>query len=138
VQTSQKTPLKMMRMTVFLLFSANLAVVLCFLTLQDKHNICTLLENINFICTHCETGQKRHQRLVFLSLSKACTNNLYIFRQCTYVVYIIAVLGMKIWIYWSKWISWIYFYIYHYLKKNYKNYWTWAGGPVLTVRTVMA
>ena len=23
-------------------------------------------------------------------------------------------------------------------KKNYKNYWTWAGGPVLTVRTVMA
>ena len=37
VRTSKWTPSK-----TFLLFSDNLAVALGFLTLQDKHNICTL------------------------------------------------------------------------------------------------
>ena len=35
-----------------------------FFTLQDKHNIRTLSENVKFICTRCEIGQK--------SLTKAC------------------------------------------------------------------
>jgi hypothetical protein len=29
-----------------------------FLTLQDKHKICTLSLSIKFICTRCETGQR--------------------------------------------------------------------------------
>jgi hypothetical protein len=55
----KRTQLKMIRMTLaFLFLLDNLTVVLCFLTLYDKHNIRTLSENIKFICTLCETGQK--------------------------------------------------------------------------------
>ena len=42
----------------------------CFglLTLQDKHNICTMSEDINLICTRCETGQKSSLFYLFLKL----------------------------------------------------------------------
>ena len=35
-----------------------MVAVLDFLTLHDKHDICTLSVNIKFICIRCETGQK--------------------------------------------------------------------------------
>jgi predicted RNA-binding protein (virulence factor B family) len=43
----------------------NLEVVLGFLTLKDKHNICTLSENIIFMCTPCGTGQKNSPKTRF-------------------------------------------------------------------------
>ena len=52
----------------FLLFLDNLAVTLGFLTLQDKYNIHTLTENIKFICTRCETGQKSSPKVRFSKL----------------------------------------------------------------------
>ena len=44
------------------------------------------------------------------------------------------VVEMKIWIYWSKSNFLIYFHIV--LNKNWKFYWSWAGGPLLIARTV--
>ena len=71
----KRTPLNIIRMT-FLFFLNNFTVVLCFLTLYDKHNIRTLSENIKFICTLCETGQKSSQKvLAFLSVSKQTLEN---------------------------------------------------------------
>jgi hypothetical protein len=67
-----------------------------------------------------------------------------------------TVLEMKIWIYWSESNCWIYFYIPVVLNKNKKIYWfeqsftglgpedrtkfywSWAGGPVLIVRTLFS
>jgi hypothetical protein len=63
-------------------------VILGFLTLQEKCNIGTLSEDITFICTCCEAGRKTHQRLAFLPVFKPHTIKLYIFQQCTYIVYI--------------------------------------------------
>lgn len=59
------------------LFPANLAVVLCCLTLQDKHNITTLSEDIAFICSSCETVFKAQRNkfsdnVRMLSLSLSC------------------------------------------------------------------
>jgi len=84
------TPLKTFRMT---LVSFNLAVVLDLLILQDKHNIRKLSLNIRLIYTR--------QRLGFLPVSKARANKLYLFRQCTDIVYIqlfinIVILDMEI------------------------------------------
>ena len=60
-----------------------------FLTQKDKHNIRPLSKNIKFICICCETGQQSSPKaLFFLPVSKAHTNKLYIFQQCTYIVYI--------------------------------------------------
>ena len=44
----------------------------CFglLTLQDKHNIFTLSEDINLICTRCETGQNNY---IFFNNVWTCT-----------------------------------------------------------------
>ena len=47
----------------FQLFSGNLAVVLDFLTLQDKHNIHTLLGNMKFISTRCKFFMHIQDRL---------------------------------------------------------------------------
>jgi hypothetical protein len=57
--------MKIDKILFFLLFSENLAVILDFLTLQDKHNLRTLLENIKFICSSCETGQKSSPKARF-------------------------------------------------------------------------
>ena len=46
------------------------------MTLQYKHNICTLLRNIKFICTRLKTEVKRSEAI--LPVSKAGTNELYI------------------------------------------------------------
>ena len=73
---------KMLRLSP-LLFSDNLAVVLNFWTLQDKHNICTLSVDIILICNH--------QSLAFIPVSKARTDTLYIFRQSTYILYLLIV-----------------------------------------------
>ena len=54
MRTSQKTR----ELCLFLLSLNNLAVVLGYLILQDKHDIRTLSGNIKLICTRCETGQK--------------------------------------------------------------------------------
>jgi len=63
----------------FLLFSYHLSVV--FVTLQDKHNTSRMSVNIKPIFT-------RQEILPFcLPVSNACTNKLYIFRQCAYTVY---------------------------------------------------
>ena len=51
--------------------------------LQDKNNTCKLLENIKFICTHCQTCKNARQSLMMLLISKACTNKFDIFLQCT-------------------------------------------------------
>ena len=56
---SQMTPMKTIRTTLFQLFSDNVAGILNFLILQDRHNIRTLSLNIQLICTRCETGYKR-------------------------------------------------------------------------------
>jgi hypothetical protein len=40
-----------------------------------------------FIILAAKQARKAWQRLVFLSVSKARANKLYIFRQCTYIVY---------------------------------------------------
>ena len=53
----------------FLLFSDILVAVFDIFILQDKHNIRTLLVNIKFICTRCETARKAPQRLSFLAVS---------------------------------------------------------------------
>jgi len=39
--------------------------ILDFLTLQDKHNICTLSVNITFIWNRCETGKKARRIWLF-------------------------------------------------------------------------
>jgi hypothetical protein len=49
----------------FLHFSDNLAVVLDFLTSQDKHNIRTLSVNVKLIWTCCETGEKSSPKVRF-------------------------------------------------------------------------
>ena len=56
----------------FLPFSDNKAVVLRFLTMQDKYNISTLWESIKFICTRCETGNltKDSRFILFLKLAQ--------------------------------------------------------------------
>jgi hypothetical protein len=43
---------------VFLLFLDKITVVLDYFILQDKHNICTLSENVKFICTRYKAWQK--------------------------------------------------------------------------------
>jgi hypothetical protein len=58
---------KLLERRLFLLILDNLAVDLSFLTLQDKHNICTLSENIKFICTRCETGLKNLPKVRFFN-----------------------------------------------------------------------
>jgi hypothetical protein len=59
------------------------------LTLRDKYNICTSSENVRLFYTRCETGHKTRQKYVFfLPVSKACTNELYIFRQYTHIVHL--------------------------------------------------
>jgi hypothetical protein len=50
--------------TKYLLLLDNLAVILGFLALKDKYNICTLSENKKFICTCCTTGQKNLPKAV--------------------------------------------------------------------------
>jgi hypothetical protein len=61
---------KGLKQYLFLLFLDNLAVVFSCLTLQDKHNIRTLSENIKFIC----------KRLAFLPISKTkCCFNPFLF-----------------------------------------------------------
>ena len=69
-------------------FCLNLTSFPTFLTLQDKHNIRTLSLNIKYICTRCETGLKSSPKLAILPVSKARTNKFYIYRQCTYIVYL--------------------------------------------------
>ena len=64
-----------------LLFIDNLAVVLSFLTLQDKHNTCTLSENKTLFVFAAKQDRKTHQRLTFLPVSKAHRNKLYIFNN---------------------------------------------------------
>jgi len=51
---------KRLERRLFMLFIDNLAVVSFWgsLTLQDKYDIHTLSENINFISNRCEIGQK--------------------------------------------------------------------------------
>jgi hypothetical protein len=68
-----------------------LAVVLDFLILQDKHNLRTLSLNIKLIALAAKQSRKR---LAFLPVSKACTNKVYIFRQCIYIVFESPVIGL--------------------------------------------
>lgn len=42
----------------FCSFQKKLAVVMDFLTLQDKRNVCTLLVDIKLISNRCKIGQK--------------------------------------------------------------------------------
>ena len=66
----------------YLLVLDNLAVGFgAFVTLQDNYNIRTLFESIKFIWSGC-------QSLDFLPVSKARTNEFYICRQRTFVVYV--------------------------------------------------
>ena len=71
---------KRLERRLFLLFLDNLAAIMVVSTLEGK-----LLENIKCICTSLRNRTKRHD---FLPVSKARTNKFYIFRQCTYIVYI--------------------------------------------------
>jgi hypothetical protein len=65
---------KLLERHLFLLFLDSLAVVLCFFTLQDKHNIHTFSANYS---------RKARQRLDFLPVSKDRTDKFDIFRQLT-------------------------------------------------------
>jgi hypothetical protein len=60
VWTSQRTLLETIRTMLFQLFSDNLAVVLDFLTLQDKHNIRTFLVNIKSIDGRTDRGKTEY------------------------------------------------------------------------------
>jgi hypothetical protein len=73
----------------FQLFSENLAIVLDCLILQEKHNMHILSLNIkNKFALSAKQDRKTRQMLAFLPVSKVRTNKLYIFRQCTYIVYL--------------------------------------------------
>ena len=78
------TPLTTIRM---MLVSDNLAGVLEILILQDKHNIRTLSLNIKI---NLYSLRNKHEKLAILPVSKARTNKFYIYRQCTYIVYILV------------------------------------------------
>ena len=80
---SQMTPFKTIRMT--LVSAIFRQFVLDFLTLQDKHNITYIVVKYK-INLHFAVKQAR--KTAFLPVSEACTNKFYIFRQCTYIVYI--------------------------------------------------
>ena len=57
-RTSRGRHSKQLERRLFLILE-NFSVILFFLTLRDKYNTRTLLlENVEFICTRCETGQK--------------------------------------------------------------------------------
>ena len=66
-------------------------------TLEDKHNtnvyiyiyiyIYTLLVKIKYLCTHCETDKKSSPSNI-ICVSKAHTNEFYIFRQFIHMLYI--------------------------------------------------
>jgi hypothetical protein len=73
---------KRLERRLFQLFPDKLPVVLDLLILQDKHNI------RNAFALAAKQARKAHQRIAFLLVSKARTNKLYIFRQCTYIVYV--------------------------------------------------
>jgi hypothetical protein len=74
------------------LFSDNLAGVLNFLILQDKQNISKRYIVVQYqINLHSwrnteSEARKACPQLVFPPVSKAHTNKLYIFGQCTYIV----------------------------------------------------
>jgi hypothetical protein len=76
--------------------------VLDLLILKDKYNIRTWSLNVKLIWTRCKTTRKAHQRLVFLPVSKAHANKLYIFRQCTDIVYVYLLDKNNNW--WQDWI----------------------------------
>jgi hypothetical protein len=71
-----------------LFLSDNLAVVLYFLVLQDKHHIRKLSVSITVSCTRWETGQKSSPNARFsICFSKARTNKLYIFDNiCIFIL----------------------------------------------------
>ena len=80
---------KRLERRLFQLFSENLAIVLDFLILQEKQNMHILSLNIkNKFALSAKQDRKTRQMLAFLPVSKALTNKLYIFRQCTYIVYL--------------------------------------------------
>jgi hypothetical protein len=66
---------------------SNLAVVLTFLTLQDKHNMPTLSVIIKSICALCETCQNILANTPFLLVSKA-RNNKFVFSDYAGIHYI--------------------------------------------------
>ena len=76
----------------FRLFTASLSVVLNFLILQDKQNISKRYIVVQYqINLHSwrnteSEARKACPQLVFPPVSKAHTNKLYIFGQCTYIV----------------------------------------------------
>ena len=73
----------------FLIFSGKVAVVLDFLTLQDKHNICTLSVNKTFIWNRCETGKKtRRTSFFFLFLKLVEINYIFVDNVCILSIYI--------------------------------------------------
>jgi len=65
---TEDTNKKQREKNLFLLFLDNMAVVLGFLTLIEKHNMHTLFENIKFICSRSETGLKSSHFYLFLKL----------------------------------------------------------------------
>ena len=64
------------------------------MTLQYKHIIRTLSGNIKFISTRLETERTPRHNLTFLSVYRARTNKLYIYRQYKYIIYIPFYLAM--------------------------------------------
>ena len=66
---------------------SNLAVVLTFLTLLDKHNIPTSSVIIKSLCTLCETCQNISPNTPFLLVSKA-RNNKFVFSDYAGIHYI--------------------------------------------------
>jgi hypothetical protein len=66
---------------------SNLAVVLAFLTLQDKHNMPILSVIIKSIRALCETGQTISPKAPFLLVSKA-RNNKFVFSDYAGIHYI--------------------------------------------------
>ena len=69
------------------LFSDNLAVVLDFLILQDKHKYTYIVVKYKI---NLRLLRSSVEKLAFLPISKARTNKFYIFRQWTYFIYIHA------------------------------------------------
>lgn len=62
VDLKEDTTVKDWIRLVSVFFSKNLAVVLAFLTLDDKHNTCTLSVKMILlvICSHCKAGREEH------------------------------------------------------------------------------
>ena len=62
--------------------------MLAIFTLTNKYNIHALSVDIQFICTHRETGKKRSPNTCFSTFCKTRTNDFYILKTIVHILYL--------------------------------------------------